>query len=71
MQYLASIPDPKIVVVQDLDSPRVGSFWGEINANMHKGISNNSARMKQREIFSRIEDKSAEILSDFEHFRRR
>ncbi len=38
MKYLASIPGPKIAVVRDLDSPNVGSFWGEINANMHKGL---------------------------------
>jgi len=36
MEYLASVPGPKIVVVQDLDSPHIGSFWGEINANMHR-----------------------------------
>ena len=36
MQYLASVPGPKIVMVKDLDSPHIGSFWGEINANMHK-----------------------------------
>ncbi len=34
--YVASIPGPKIVVVQDLDRPAVlGSFWGEVNANIH------------------------------------
>ena len=38
MKYLASIPGPKIVMAQDLDCPNVGSFWGEINANMHKGL---------------------------------
>jgi len=36
MRYLASVPGPKIVVVQDLDSPHIGSFWGEVNANMHR-----------------------------------
>ncbi len=36
MQYLASVPGPKIVIVKDLDYPHIGSFWGEINANMHK-----------------------------------
>ena len=31
-QYVASVPGPKIVCVQDLDKPRViGSFWGEVN----------------------------------------
>ncbi len=36
-KYVSSIPGPKIVVVQDLDKPIVfGSFWGEVNANIHK-----------------------------------
>jgi len=38
MKYLTSIPDPKIVVVKDLDDPHIGSFWGEINANMHRAM---------------------------------
>lgn len=34
--FVASISGPKIVVVQDLDKPQVlGSFWGEVNANVH------------------------------------
>lgn len=38
-RYVGSIPGPKIVVIQDLDKPRViGSFWGEVNANIHKAI---------------------------------
>lgn len=37
-EYLAGIPGPKIVVVQDLDKPVVGSFWGEVNANIHKAL---------------------------------
>ena len=36
MEYLASVPGPKIAVVKDLDSPHIGSFWGEIMANLHK-----------------------------------
>ena len=36
MEYLTSIPGPKIVVVKDHDLPHIGSFWGEINANLHK-----------------------------------
>lgn len=37
--YLASQPGPKIVMVQDLDRPRViGSFWGEVNANVHRAL---------------------------------
>ncbi len=38
-QYVASVPGPKIVIVQDLDKPRViGAFWGEVNSNMHRAL---------------------------------
>ena len=38
-RYIASAPGPKIVVVQDLDKPRViGSFWGEVNSNIHRAL---------------------------------
>lgn len=38
-QYIASVPGPKIVCVQDLDKPGViGSFWGEVNANVHRSL---------------------------------
>ena len=38
-KYVASVPGPKIVVVQDLDKPRViGSFWGEVNSNIHRAL---------------------------------
>lgn len=38
-RYVASIPGPKIVVVQDLDKPGVyGAFWGEVNANTHRAL---------------------------------
>lgn len=38
-EYVASIPGPKIVIVQDLDKPRaVGAFWGEVNSNVHKAL---------------------------------
>ncbi len=37
--YIASQPGPKIVVVQDLDKPLTfGSFWGEVNSNVHKAL---------------------------------
>lgn len=37
--YVTSVPGPKIVVVQDLDKPKViGSFWGEVNANVHRAL---------------------------------
>jgi 4-hydroxy-4-methyl-2-oxoglutarate aldolase len=38
-RYVAAVPGPKIVVVQDLDKPRViGSYWGEVNANIHRAL---------------------------------
>lgn len=38
-EYVSSIEGPKIVVVQDLDKPRViGSFWGEVNSNLHRAL---------------------------------
>jgi regulator of RNase E activity RraA len=38
-RYVASAPGPKIVVVQDLDKPRViGAAWGEVNANNHRAL---------------------------------
>ncbi len=38
-RYMAEVPGPKIVVIQDLDKPRViGSFWGEVNANVHRAL---------------------------------
>ena len=38
-RYLASVPGPKIVIVQDLDKPRViGSCMGEVNSNIHRSL---------------------------------
>ena len=38
-RYIASEPGPKIVVVQDADQPRQRfSFWGEVNANVHRAL---------------------------------
>ncbi len=38
-RYVASVAGPKIVVIQDLDKPRiVGSFWGEVNSNVHRAL---------------------------------
>src|SRR6185503_4718958 len=38
-RYVAGVLGPKIVVVQDLDKPRViGSFWGEVTSNTHRAL---------------------------------
>jgi regulator of RNase E activity RraA len=37
--YVAGVPGPKVVVVQDLDKPRtLGAFWGEVNSSIHKAL---------------------------------
>jgi len=38
-RHVAAAPGPKIVVVQDLDKPHTfGSFWGEVNSNVHRAL---------------------------------
>jgi 4-hydroxy-4-methyl-2-oxoglutarate aldolase len=38
-RYVASLPGPKIVIVQDLDKPATyGAFWGEVNSNIHRAL---------------------------------
>ncbi len=52
LDYLAAGPGPTVSVVQDLDDGEAGfgSFWGEVNTNVHKAlgclgtITNGSAR---------------------------
>jgi 4-hydroxy-4-methyl-2-oxoglutarate aldolase len=37
--HMLSFPAPRLVVVQDLDRPPgVGSYWGEVNANIHQAF---------------------------------
>lgn len=31
-------PEPRVAVLHDIDYPVVGSFWGEVNANIHKAL---------------------------------
>lgn len=39
VEYVGSGPSPKISLVQDLDDPPgYGSFWGEVNSNVHKAL---------------------------------
>jgi regulator of RNase E activity RraA len=37
-EVLRKIPEPRVVVIHDLDRPVIGSFWGEVNANIHKAL---------------------------------
>lgn len=37
-KFLATVPGPKIIVVQDLDRPSVGAFWGEVTSTFHRAF---------------------------------
>lgn len=38
-QDIMKVPAPRVIVVEDLDDPAgLGSFWGEVNANMHRAM---------------------------------
>jgi 4-hydroxy-4-methyl-2-oxoglutarate aldolase len=36
--HIATIPEPRVVVVQDLDRQPIGSLWGEVNGSIHKAL---------------------------------
>jgi regulator of RNase E activity RraA len=37
--FIVSIPEPRIVVLEDLDDPPgMGSFWGEVNGSIHRAL---------------------------------
>lgn len=36
--YMASGPAPSVVVMEDEDAAPIGSFWGEVNVAIHKGL---------------------------------
>lgn len=37
-QEIQKVPAPRVVVIHDIDNPAIGSFWGEVNANIHKAL---------------------------------
>jgi 4-hydroxy-4-methyl-2-oxoglutarate aldolase len=37
-QEILKIPEPRVAVIHDIDDPVIGSFWGEVNANIHKAL---------------------------------
>lgn len=38
-EYILSLPAPRVIVMEDLDKPpSIGSFWGEVQANVHKAL---------------------------------
>ncbi len=37
-EEIQKYPAPRVVVLHDIDNPVVGSYWGEVNANIHKAL---------------------------------
>ena len=37
-EEVLKIPEPRVVVLHDIDDPVVGSFWGEVQCNIHKAL---------------------------------
>jgi len=37
-ELIKKTPEPRVVVLHDVDRPVVGSFWGEVNGNIHKAL---------------------------------
>lgn len=35
---ILSVPAPRVIVMEDLDDPPVGAFWGEVQTNIHKAL---------------------------------
>jgi regulator of RNase E activity RraA len=36
--HIADYPSPRVVVVQELDQPPAGAWWGEVNSNIHRAL---------------------------------
>ncbi len=37
-EFVRTLPEPRVVVVQDLDPTPVGAYWGEVQANVHRAL---------------------------------
>jgi len=35
---IAASPAPRVAVIQDVDDPPVGAFWGEVQSNIHRAL---------------------------------
>ncbi len=39
VDYVLTVPQPRVIVLKDMDYPNViGSYWGEVQSNVHKAI---------------------------------
>ena len=37
-EAIRKVPGPRVAVMHDIDRQVIGSFWGEVNANIHKAL---------------------------------
>ena len=37
-EKIKKTPEPRVVVIHDIDQPVLGSFWGEVNGNIYKAL---------------------------------
>ena len=37
-EQILAMPAPRVVVIEDLDEEPIGSFWGEVQANIHRAL---------------------------------
>ena len=35
---IASVPEPRLLVIHDIDVPPFGAFWGEVQSNIHRAL---------------------------------
>ena len=35
---IVSIPEPRFIVLHDIDNPPLGAYWGEVQGNIHKAL---------------------------------
>ena len=38
LDYVLSLPSPRIVVMEDIDDPALGAFWGEVQSNVFTAV---------------------------------
>ena len=35
---IVSVPEPRFIVLHDIDNPPMGAYWGEVQGNIHKAL---------------------------------
>jgi 4-hydroxy-4-methyl-2-oxoglutarate aldolase len=35
---IVSVPEPRFIILHDIDNPPLGAYWGEVQSNIHKAL---------------------------------